>query len=89
MEGERIHVIEICIGLVLIVIGFILWWWSKQLLWILIYPPPLTKQFIEGLPFVFWSIGALLIIDGVRRMIIRKEHGKGKKHIHHIGIESN
>jgi hypothetical protein len=72
MEGERIHVIEVCTGVVLIVIGFILYWWSTQLLWILIHPPPLTKQFLDSLPFVFWIIGALFVVDGLRRMMMRK-----------------
>ena len=69
MEGKRIVDIEIWIGLALIIIGFIVWWWSKQLLWILIYPPPSAKLFIENLPFVFWGLGTLLVIDGVRRKI--------------------
>jgi uncharacterized membrane protein HdeD (DUF308 family) len=69
MDSEKIHVIEIGTGAVSIIIGFILHWWSTQILWILIHPPPLAKQLIEGLPFVFWVIGALLIVDGVRRML--------------------
>ncbi len=72
MSDERKHFIEICTGLVLIVIGFLLDWWSKQLLWIKIYPPPLAKQIIEVLPFFFWGLSALLIVDGVRRIILRK-----------------
>jgi hypothetical protein len=62
-------VIEIGVGLFLIVIAFILWWWFKQLLWILIYPPPLAKRLIESLPLVLWGLGALLIVDGIRRKI--------------------
>ena len=63
------HIIEISLGLILIVIGFILLWWSRQLAWIQIYPPPWEKQLIESLPWIFWILGALLIIDGLRRMI--------------------
>ena len=73
---KRIYVIEICTGVVLIVIGFILYWWSTQLLWILIHPPPLGKQLIESLPLVFWVIGALLIVDSVGRMMMQKERMK-------------
>ena len=73
MDGERIHITEFCSGVVLLVIGFIVYWWSTQLVWVLIYPPPLAKQFIESLPFVFWIIGAFFVIDGVRRMMKRKE----------------
>ena len=71
MDGERKPVTEICMGVVLLVIGFIEYWWSMQLVWVLIYPPPLAKQFIESLPFVFWIIGVLLVVDGVRRMMKR------------------
>ena len=67
MEGRRIDDIEIWIGLLLIVIGFTLWWWSKQLLWILIYPPPWAKLLVDSLPFVLGGLGTLLVIDGVRR----------------------
>ena len=73
MDSGRIYVIEICTGGVLIVIGFILQWWSTQLLWILIHPPPIAKQFIEGLPFIFWIIGAVLFVDGARRIMMRKK----------------
>jgi hypothetical protein len=69
LDKKNVIVFEICIGLLLIIIGFIVWWWSTHLLWILIYPPPLAKQLIDGLPFVFWSLGALLFIDGMRRKI--------------------
>lgn len=69
MESRRVAVFEICVGILLIVIGFILWRWSKQILWILIYPPPLAKPLIESLPFLFWGLGALLVVDGVRRKI--------------------
>jgi hypothetical protein len=72
MDSERVYVIEICTGGVLIVIGFILQWWSTQLLWILIHPPPLAKQFVDSLPFVFWMLGTLLVGDSVRRILKRK-----------------
>jgi len=68
-EKMRI-IIEICTGVVLIVLGFLLDWWSKRLVWIQVYPAPLAKQIIEMLPFLFWGLSALLIIDGVRRMIL-------------------
>jgi len=65
------QLIEFFLGLLLIVIGFILLWWSRQLAWIQIYPPPWEKQLIEALPFAFWILGVMLMIDGVRRMIKR------------------
>ena len=47
MQSKKIMIIELFSGFLLIVIGFILWWLSKQMLWILIYPPPLIKQLFE------------------------------------------
>lgn len=76
MCDEKRTVIEICTGLVLIVLGFLLDWWSKRLVWIKIYPPPLAKQIIEVLPFLFLGLSALLIVDGVRRMILQWKHQK-------------
>jgi hypothetical protein len=67
MEFKRAYIAEICVGLLFVVIGFIILWWSKQIVWIQIYPPPWEKRFIESLPFLFWIIGALLILDGLRR----------------------
>jgi hypothetical protein len=66
--------IRLCIGALLIVLGFILRWWSIQLLWILIHPPPLAKLFVDSLPFVFWVIGALFIVDTMRRMMRAKKY---------------
>ncbi len=74
MDNEKKHFIEICTGFILIVIGFLLDWWSKQLVWIEIYPPPIAKQIIEVLPFLFWGLSALLIVDGVRRMTEQWKH---------------
>jgi len=76
MGDEKRPFIEICTGLILIVIGFLLDWWSKRLVWIEIYPPPLAKQIIEVLPFLFWGLSVLLIVDGVRRMILQWKHQK-------------
>jgi len=67
--SKRMYVIEILLGFILILIGSILLWWSRQLFWIQVYPPPWEKQFIESLPWIFWILGALLMIDGLRRMI--------------------
>jgi uncharacterized membrane protein YcjF (UPF0283 family) len=69
MEKKRVAFLEVIIGILLIIIGYIAWLWEKQLLWILIYPSPFAKQLIEILPFVFCGLGILLVIDGVRRII--------------------
>jgi hypothetical protein len=69
MASKSTALVEICIGLLLSIIGFVLWRWSKQILWILVYPPPQVKQLIEGLPVVFWGLSILLVIDRARRKI--------------------
>jgi hypothetical protein len=69
MEGKRVGVIEIDIGCLFIMLGLFVWWWVTHLLWILIYPPPLAKQVLDSLPFVCWIVGALLLLDGIRRQI--------------------
>lgn len=79
MNGKKIIVVKICSGLTLIVIGVLIFLWSRQLYWISIYPPPIWKQFIEALPYVFWSLGALLALDGLRRLFI----SMSSEHIEH------
>jgi hypothetical protein len=84
MNEKKIIVVEICSGLALIVIGVLLLLWSRKLYWIAIYPPPIWKHFIETLPYVFWSVGALLVLDGLRRLFIitnseHVEHQSRKK----------
>ena len=68
MEIRRIYVVETVFGVSLVVVGFVLAWWSRQLMWIEIYPPPWEKQFIESLPLMFWGFGASLTTDGLRRI---------------------
>ena len=66
---KRMPIIEILLGLISIAVGSILLWWSRQLIWIQVYPPPWERRLIEALPWIFWILGALLIIDGLRRTI--------------------
>ena len=75
MKSKKTPFFEIATGLLLVLFGFILWWWSTQLVWILIYPQPLEKSLIEGLPFVFWAIGPVLVVDGLRRKL---QNNQGK-----------
>jgi len=67
MSGKRVVIIELFIGLVLWIIGVAVYWWARQLFWILIYPPPIEKQILDVLPYVFWIIGIVIIIDSIRR----------------------
>ena len=47
MKSEQALFLEVAAGLLFVVTGFILWWWSTHLVWIQIYPPPLEKIIIE------------------------------------------
>ena len=67
MEKKRVIFFEIGISILFIFTGFFVWWWSNQLLWILIFPPPLAKQLIEIMPFICWGLGILLTLDALRR----------------------
>lgn len=71
MGNEKRPLMEICAGFIFMLLGFLLNWWSKQLVWIEIYPPPIAKKIIEVIPFFFWTLSTLLIVDGVRRMIFQ------------------
>ena len=67
MEKKRVIFFEIGISILFIFTGFFVWWWSNQLPWILIFPPPLAKQLIEIIPFICLGLGILLIFDVLRR----------------------
>ena len=69
MKSKRAPFFEFIAGVLMVVIGFILWWWSKQLSWIQIYPQPIAKSLIESVPLVFWATGVILVIDGFRRRL--------------------
>lgn len=74
MSFQRKYIIGMCIGGALIAIGLILQWWSTQLLWILVYPPPFAKQLLEILPYVLWIIGVVIVIDNLRKAMMSKEN---------------
>jgi hypothetical protein len=73
MNVHRKRILRISIGGVLIAIGLIIYWWSAQLVWILIYPPPFGQQLLETMPYVFWVIGVSLILYEVARAITARE----------------
>jgi TRAP-type C4-dicarboxylate transport system permease small subunit len=70
MDEKTRSVIEICCGLIMVGVGILVYWWSKQLVWIAIYPPPLAKQIIEVLPVIFWFVSMILLVDGSIRLIL-------------------
>ncbi len=67
MNGKRAALAELLIGLVLFAIGAVVYWWARQLVWIMIYPPPAEKQILDVLPYALIVIGIVLIIDSARR----------------------
>jgi len=69
MEKKRIMFLELVVGDLFFITGIFVWWWSKQLFWISIFPPPLEKQIIETIPFVLWGLGILLLLDVLRRKL--------------------
>ena len=79
MKSKRAPFFEVAAGLLLVVIGFILWWWSTQLVWIQIYPQPLEKSLIESMPFAFWAIGVVLVMDGFRRRLKETDKASSKE----------
>jgi len=72
MEKEKVIIIEVFASLLLTVTGLVLWWWSQQLVWILLYPPPLEKQIIENVPFIFWGFSIIFILDALRRNMTKE-----------------
>lgn len=72
MKLSRIVIFELGLGLILVVAGFFLWCWSMDLFWIMIYPPPLEKRLIETIILMVWAVGAVFVIDGLRRFIKNK-----------------
>ena len=73
MKSKGAPFFEVATGVLMVVIGFILWWWSKQLIWIQIYPQPIAKSLIESAPLVFWVTGVILVIDGFRRKLTNNQ----------------
>jgi hypothetical protein len=75
MEKKKVIIIEIFASLLLMGTGLFVCWWSQQLVWILIYPPPLEKQIIEIIPFICWGFSILFIVDALRRTLKMNEGG--------------
>jgi len=67
MNGKKAALAELLIGLLMLAIGAVVYWWARQLLWIMIYPPPVEKQILDVLPYALWIIGMVVIMDSTRR----------------------
>ena len=73
MKSKRTPFFEVATGVLIVLLGFILWWWSKQLIWIQSYSQPIAKSLIESAPLVFWATEVILIIDGFRRRLTNNQ----------------
>lgn len=69
MSSKRAAIVELLVGLVLLIVGVAVYWWARQLFWIMTYPPPIEKQILDALPYVAWVIGAVLVLDSIRRLL--------------------
>ena len=69
MGQKRIMIVEMAVGLSLLLIGFTVYWWAQQLVWILIYPPPVEKQILDVAPYLISLIGVVIVLDSIRRLI--------------------
>lgn len=67
MNGKKAALAELLIGLLMLAIGAVVYWWARQLLWIMIYPSPVEKQILDVLPYALWIIGMVVIMDSARR----------------------
>ena len=73
MTAKRAALAELLIGCALLAMGAVVHWWARQLLWIMIYPPPVEKQILDVLPYALIIVGAVLIIDSARRFSRKAE----------------
>lgn len=55
----------IIVGLVSIVGGYLIDVSNDYRVWLAVYPPPPRKIFLEGLPYLLWAVGVILIVVGV------------------------
>jgi hypothetical protein len=63
MTRERYVIIEFLFGVILLAVGAVIYWWKNQLIWILIYPPPIEKQVLDVVPCIFWIVGFTCTAD--------------------------
>ena len=66
MTRERYVIIEFFVGVIMLAVGAVIYWWKSKLYWIMIYPPPVEKQVMDVVPYIFWIVG-LILVDSVRR----------------------
>ena len=67
MNQRRVAAIQLFVGIALLCVAAIVYWWTTQIYWIAIYPPPYQKQVLGALPYVISGLGIVLILDAVRR----------------------
>jgi len=67
ISSKRVAIVELLIGLAFLIVGVAVYWYARQLFWMMIYPPPIEKQILDVLPYVTWTIGAVLVLDSIKR----------------------
>jgi len=67
MNQRRVATIELFVGIALLCVAAIVYWWTTQIYWIAIYPPPYQKQVLDALPYAISGLGIVLMLDAVRR----------------------
>jgi len=72
VREKTIAITEFLAGILFLIIGAAVQIWTRQLYWIMIYPPPIQKQILDVLPYAIWAVSALLILDSVRRLLKSK-----------------
>ena len=70
MPRKRYVIIEFFVGVIMLAVGAGIYGWKSQLIWTMIYPPPVEKQVLDAVPYLFWIVGLIFIVDSVRRRFL-------------------
>jgi hypothetical protein len=67
MNSKNVAALETIIGMVLLVVAGLVYWWMSRIYWIAVYPPPFQKQVLDMLPYIIAGLGVVLLLDAIRR----------------------
>jgi hypothetical protein len=76
MNGRKVVILELFVGIILLVVAMIIYWWISQIYWIAVYPQPFRKQVLYVLPYTVAGLGIVLILDAARRWVSRRSERK-------------